>query len=111
MARNLPRILGFGARARPTRPPVAGSGRGHPCPRPLRGAFPKPCGAWARHTGTPKPLPRSLALIPTLLPRGEGLENPSPCGRGEGVRAGLRLVPGHFVRRSKATIFIILLPL
>ena len=55
--------------------------------------------------------PRSLALIPTLLPRGEGLENPSPCGRGEGVRAGLRLVPGHFVRRSKATIFIILLPL
>ena len=30
---------------------------------------------------------RRLALIPTLLPQGEGLSNPSPCGRGAGVRA------------------------
>jgi hypothetical protein len=32
-----------------------------------------------------------LALIPTLLPEGEGLENPSPCGRGVGVRAKVKL--------------------
>src|SRR3989337_2712241 len=58
--------------------------------------------------------PRSLALIPTLLPRGEGLETCSPRverekalktplqqGEGEVVRAGFRLAPGHFVRRSR----------
>jgi len=37
------------------------------------------------------------ALIPTLLPRGEGHENPSPCGRGEGVRAGFRIAFSHIV--------------
>ena len=45
--------------------------------------------------------PHLFSLIPTLLPEGEGLENPSSSGRGAGVRAGLQITTGHFVRRSK----------
>src|SRR3989344_6727715 len=41
--------------------------------------------------------PHSLTLTPTPLPQGEGFENPSPCGRGDGVRAGFRLVPSYMI--------------
>ena len=44
---------------------------------------------------------RSTKFAPgKFVPEGEGLENPSPCGRGEGVRDGFQIVAGHFVRRT-----------
>ena len=61
-----------------------------------------------------------VALIPTLLPQGEGLENPSPCGRGEGVttawmqeveqrmeqlpRAGCQVAIDHFIGRDNRLV-------
>ena len=46
----------------------------------------------SRRAFTKMKMLRRIALIPTLLPPGEGLEYPSPWGRGVGVRAGFKMI-------------------
>ena len=78
-----------------------------------------PCVAWMERSGIRESTPRLavfpalrcaacglrvLALIPTLLPQGEELENPSSCGTGEGVRAWCQVAIGYFVKRDNRLV-------